>query len=246
MIRTSLCLLFLVALAPGCGVQAGNPGSGKFTLSGTIRASEDNSALVREVRLLDDGGTPVAATRSNANGHYRIQSLDDGAYRLHVGEAFEEPVRVEGDTVHDVRLPVPAAPGNARFVDVGAWRGICFLWEDRSGVEREFIIEGPRGFRTHDNLVGLYENPEELDRWAFQREENELSLENWRELADRWNSLYAGTYVITAVNEFGSSAPASVMVPPLDDSDPWSFPETADVAACAPQSGLGIYYITKD
>ncbi len=206
-------LLALLVLG-GCGVQAGNPGApvpGKYRLSGIITSVEDGAGLQRQVKLTTRGSL-VKATTSGADGYYELSNVDDGQYQLQVDE-YRKNVRISGDTVEDIGLPVPAVPSDIRVVEIGLWEGFCLLWTDNSGLEAGFRVIGPQSFKVPSDRAGVVDRAEELKHYDRGR--------GWPSLVDTWNDLYAGTYFVMAYNEYGDSASTAVQAFAYDYSAPW-------------------------
>ncbi len=221
-------ILFVLLLSSCGGVQAGNPvGPGRYSLTGTVLSLEGNDPLQRTVRVVGNGLD--RKTASDADGAYRITDLESGTYSMSVDGKHTETVVVEEDTVKNVVLPVPAAPKNFRFVEIGVLNGLCLLWDDVSGVEAGMRIDGPLPFEIHTNYEGLRQSIEIGDPQVREGLETRA--------AAAWNESVPGTYVLTAYNEFGDSAPVyleiygyAVSDVPLFERDPYE--PTVDEQRC--------------
>ncbi len=201
---TFLRIIFVVLLVSSCGgVQAGNPvGPGRYSLTGKVLSLEGNDPLQRTVRVVGNGLD--LDTESDAVGEYLFDELPPGAYVLSVDDRQRETVVVQGDTIKDVILPVPAAPRNFRLVEIGVLNGFCLLWDDVSGVEAGFRIEGPVQFSAPSNRIGVLQPigiPDVNDRDGLEAR-----------AAAAWNADFPGTYYLTAYNEYGDSTAVPLVV----------------------------------
>ncbi len=211
------CLLVLTA----CGVTAGNPtgGGGRRTtylVAGTIQTLESPVRAAMNVQVFDAYGKAVTYTTSATDGTYAVAVSAEGQYELQFGPAYRQQVAVIGDTLLNVLLPLPAAPGNLRFVDIGP-RDFCLLWKDNSGLEAGFVIEGPRGYEAPANRIGLRE-------YFINYPYGDDGLPDYVEAARRWNAAFVGTWHIHGWNEYGVTVSTSTDVSPYPE-DKWTSAE---------------------
>ncbi len=195
--------IVLSLLLSGCGGDVGADAAAQsFSLAGKVLSLEGTEPLERTIRLAGNG--LEHNTQSNGEGDYRFAGLQSGTYELQVEGRQWETVLILGDMVKDVILPVPAAPRNFRLVNIGVVNGFCVLWDDMSGVEAGFRIDGTMTLEAPTDRVGV------LRELAVPEIDVRDGLEE--RAAAAWSTRFSGTYYLTAFNEFGDSAAVPLVV----------------------------------
>ncbi len=163
---------FVAIFIAGCAVSVGNPGEprGKLAkLSGIVVNLEDQRPLQTAIRLEAAEQRFQAAATSAPDGTYQFADLAEGLYHVHIGASFTYQIPVSENTRFDVFLPTPAAPTNFQVLDLDDGT-LCFLWEDRSGLEAGFILQGDAPAEipaNHDGVVLAHGLTERFVLWAY-------------------------------------------------------------------------------
>jgi hypothetical protein len=213
-----------------CSVRAGNPGDDKHkaVVVGVVTGIEDRRGLQIPVRVLDTTRQELTSTVSDVDGFYQLGGIPPGPLSLLVGEAYERAVTIPvgADLVMiDIVVPVPAAPVRLRSVEMGP-QVFCLLWDDLSGFETSFHVQGPLSVTAPADTHGIvmYLPNTAVDEWGS---------DNWPTLNQAWNERFAGTYFLTAQNEYGASVSVVTHVDAyLPDTERESGGADHDIEAC--------------